>query len=415
MAELGTITVAIEAQTEQLKKGLADAERAVVVASQKIENAQVTVADRISKSWTEFRSKLMVAAAAVEILQKTLTVLSRSAKALSDDSLTLGQKWEEVGNIIQDSNIPVASSMFNVGRELQKLITGEQEYIDLLNQQSAAIEALVAANMKLNATRQQASDIAKALSYQAEMLEAQSEEEKLILKHTREQEALEERIAELFKDQKGAVGSFERARKAALNELIRLQTIEGKRFVQAQEEALAAEEERHRKEMEMIAEREARAIEAERRKAEAAEERARKEAESIRRETEDLQTQLQVLQAEAAGDQLGAQLIELEAKFRRMRETATDDQKKIIDEIEALERQALVAAAPSAAVAADPTAATASIDTAIGGFTLAMASSSQAVQMKTQTNLLTRIADTNAAMSDALSKGGAGESVILAA
>jgi len=415
MAELGTITVAIEAQTEQLKKGLADAERAVVVASQKIENAQVTVAQRISKSWTEFRSKLMIAAAAVEILQKTLTVLSRSAKALGDDSLTLGQKWEEVGNIIQDSNIPVASSMFNVGRELQKLITSEQEYIDLLNQQSAAIEALVTANMNLNATRQQASDITQALSDQAEMLEAQSEEEKLILKHTREQEALEERIAELFKDQHGAVGSFERARKAALNELIRLQTIEGKRFVQAQEEALAAEEERHRKEMEMIAEREARAIEAERRKAEAAEERARKEAESIRRETEDLQTQLQVLQAEAAGDQLGAQLIELEAKFRRMRETATDDQKKIIDEIEALERQALVAAAPSAAVAADPTAATASIDTAIGGFTLAMASSPQAVQMKTQTNLLTRIADTNEAMSDALSKGGAGESVILAA
>ena len=479
MAELGTITVAIEAQTEQLKKGLADAERAVVAASQKMEDAQVTVTEKISKSWTEFRNKIGVVVAAANIAEKAVTTLANVMVIAGKDGASAMEKYNLMLDEVQKAGIPVISQAIGIGTVIRGWLDGSLKALAELNAEMAEFAkttAKVNKAMKFGIAAASLRDEAEAAEKSAAVvlasrnkvrqfeMEQALERENLIARldeKVRASGAVRAEVARAAADRvlaahdevaAAARREFDQNQELAIQSKIdaeneaghqiqlawevarqkRRSREEGVRDLEAEVARLEAEaagtpgvallveegaifnkyrkmanrlEDEKRmailklkgdeekaavevfnKKAELIERLRGLEIEAARHKAEAAEERA----------TEDLQKQLQVLQAEAAGDQLGAQLIELEAKFRRMRETATDDQKKIIDEIETLERQALVsAAAPAAAdiVSADPVAATASMATAIGGFTIATGGSPQVTEIKRSNQLLEKLVE----------------------
>ena len=93
MAEnVGTITVAIEAQTAELQAGLEQAERAVKESAQQMEASQEQLGDRVEQSWTEFASKLGVVMQVAQIAQQAITALGEAAVIMGDKSTSAMEK-----------------------------------------------------------------------------------------------------------------------------------------------------------------------------------------------------------------------------------------------------------------------------------------------------------------------------------
>ena len=117
-ADIGTITVAIEAQTEELTRGLAKAERAVIAAAKNMEGAQANTASLVKKSWTEMASKISVVERVGEIAKQVFDSIDDAVKIMGDDTASAGKKINSMVDMLEGSGIPVVSQFVSIGKTI---------------------------------------------------------------------------------------------------------------------------------------------------------------------------------------------------------------------------------------------------------------------------------------------------------
>ena len=137
---IGTITVAIEAQTDELKSGLASAERAVKDSAKKMEQQTENLAQRAEKSWTEFASKMGVIQQVGAIAQQTWNALDGVLTAVTDSTANASQKMTGAMDAIEQAGIPIVSQFLAIGRGIGDWISGEKQLRMEIDKRTAAIE-----------------------------------------------------------------------------------------------------------------------------------------------------------------------------------------------------------------------------------------------------------------------------------
>ena len=137
---IGTITVAIEAQTDELKAGLASAERAVRDSSKKMEQQTENLAQRAEKSSTEFASKMGVIQQVGAIAQQVWNGLDGVLTAVTDKTANASQKMTGAMDAIEQAGIPVVSQFLAIGRGLSDWISGERQLRQEIDRRNAALE-----------------------------------------------------------------------------------------------------------------------------------------------------------------------------------------------------------------------------------------------------------------------------------
>lgn len=416
---IGTITVAIEAQTADLQAGLQKAEKAVKDAAQKMETQTESLAQRAEKSWTEFASKLGVIQQAAQIASQAMTVLTDATLILGDESASAADKYASILDSIATSGIPVLSQAVQIGTQIRGLLDGSLAELKEINKEIerlAKLQKLLDRQLESAKGLRTMKDSLELMKQQTQQMRVQASGDSWDKLKQKEVDLNNERVR-LAEDLATKVHNTDRKRRedaretadAVLAEFDRQARIQmdfanaaykeearlnGEREV-ALAQRLQKERDAEKAKLDAIAERERKEIESERKRLAAIQERAAAEAQAIRRSTEDLQTQLAVMQAEAAGNELQAQLISIEAQFRRMREGATEEQLALIHQIEAetvAKAQRSQAEAETAPDEDEGGGGTATISTAIGSFTVAAASEA-GNQRKQQIGLLEQIAE----------------------
>ena len=397
--DVGTITVAIEAQTAELQAGLASAERAVKQSAQQMEQQTENLAKRAEKSWTEFASKMGVIQQVGAIAQQTWNALDGVLSAVTDSTANASQKLTGSLDAIEAAGIPIVSQFLAIGRGLHGWISGEKALRKEIDRTTHAIEVRAkAALAAFNARKAQRDELAGmtdtmlALLENEEMLARETTEAgKAQLTQTQQRQSLQEAFEKKMRDLKGKATQAFLAEEAFKFEMA-MGYLDAKhaRELQAAKDRDSANEAAHQNEIERV-----------QKETQAKADAAAREARAIENTTQGLRDTLAQLTAKAAGDEMGAQMIALEAKFRQMREGATEDQLKLINQIEAAEKASLQKGANAGDAAAGSGGTTASVSTAIGSFKLAMGG--DPIQ-KEQTSLLKRIADSNEKVAGALDR-----------
>jgi len=195
---IGTVTVAIEAQTEELTKGLKSAERAVNNAAKKMEQESANLASKAEKSWTEFASKMGVIQQVGAIAQQVWNGLDGVLNAVTDSTANASQKMSGAMDAIEAAGIPVLSQFMAIGRGIGGWISGEKQLRREIDARTAATER--AAKKELEAYnerrkhRLELSEMTDALMQamleEAEMASQTNDRNKLRLKQERERVAL---------------------------------------------------------------------------------------------------------------------------------------------------------------------------------------------------------------------------------
>lgn len=390
MAEnVGTITVAIEAQTAELQAGLQRAERAVKQSAQKMEEQSENLSMKVEKSWTEFASKMGVIQQVGAIAQQAWNALDGVLTAVTDSTANASQKLTGSLDAIEAAGIPIVSQFLAIGRGIYGWISGEKALRREIDRVTSAIERRAKAQreamLKSKSMRDELTEMTSTMLTLLEnevMLSREATEAgKAQIIQDRERQALQEAYdTRLESLKKTATKAF--LAEEAFKFMMAMGYLDAKHATElaAAKERDAANEAAHQAEI-------ARVQEETQAKAEA----AAREAKMIESTTQGLRDTLAQLTARAAGDEIGAQMIALEAKFRKMREGATADQLKLIAQIESKEQEALAKSGSDD----DRRDKTATISTAIGSFTVAMAG--DPVE-KEQVSLLKRIADSNEAV-----------------
>jgi len=400
---IGTVTVAIEAQTEELTKGLKSAERAVNNAAKKIEQESANLASKAEKSWTEFASKMGVIQQVGAIAQQVWNGLDGVLNAVTDSTANASQKMSGAMDAIEAAGIPVLSQFMAIGRGIGTWISGEKELRRAIDARSAATER--AAKKELEAYnerqkhRQELSDMTdalmRAMQEEAEMAQQTNDRDKLRLKQERERVALLE--------------AFE----AKTKEANKSRT----------QEAIDAEKERFDKAFELFRQNQRRELEAfdqaavdkadaeirENNRANAAKKKADEEAAKARLEkTMSLQTKLDIMLAKQSGDEEKARTLAIEARYEAMKKGATEAQLAIINQMQAIEMAGKSTAKTSSEGGGGSV--TASVSTALGSFTIAR----RGVDLQTkQVSLLQRIAQAQEKVADKLTNTTSSQTVTI--
>ena len=398
---IGTITVAIEAQTDELKSGLASAERAVKDSAKKMEQQTENLAQRAEKSWTEFASKMGVIQQVGAIAQQTWNALDGVLTAVTDSTANASQKMTGAMDAVEQAGIPVVSQFLAIGRGIGDWISGEKQLRMEIDKRTAAIERAAKAQMEAYEKRQKqrkeltdsTNEFLKLMEDESEMAGLGSDREKLLLKQQRQQEALLEDFTKkqneaaqnssqdyLDREQEKFDKAFELFREMQMRELQEFDQIEIDKADAAIREAKRAREEKKK---------------------------ADEEAEKAKAEkTLSLQKRLDIMLAKQAGDEEKARTLAIEGRYEAMKKGATEAQLAIINQMQAIE----MAGVSSANQTSEGTGGTITASTAVGGFTIATGRS----EGKKQTSLLQKIADSNQEVADALKKNGTSGEVVVA-
>tara|TARA_R100000655_G_scaffold11743_1_gene26990 strand:+ start:224 stop:1444 length:1221 start_codon:yes stop_codon:yes gene_type:complete len=400
---IGTVTVAIEAQTEELTKGLKSAERAVNNAAKKMEQESANLASKAEKSWTEFASKMGVIQQVGAIAQQVWNGLDGVLNAVTDSTANASQKMSGAMDAIEAAGIPVLSQFMAIGRGIGGWISGEKQLRREIDARTAATER--AAKKELEAYnerrkhRLELSEMTDALMQamleEAEMASQTNDRNKLRLKQERERVALLE--------------AFEAKTKEA-----------NKNRTQ---EAIDAEKERFDKAFELFRQNQRRELEAfdqaavdkadaeirENNRANAAKKKADEEAAKARLEkTMSLQTKLDIMLAKQSGDEEKARTLAIEARYEAMKKGATEAQLAIINQMQAIELAGKSTAKTSSEGGGGSV--TASVSTALGSFTIAR----RGVDLQTkQVSLLQRIAQAQEKVADKLTNTTSSQTVTI--
>ena len=378
---IGKVQIAIEAQTKDLKAGLASAERAVKDSAKNMEKGQKGLTEKISKSWTEASSKLMV-------MQATIDATASSLKAMSDivgiwgeegtsSSVKLGASIQAVG----EAGIPVVSGIAKAGEGLAEIFVQSASAIAKVQ---AELEEFNKGITKLNQerlARAKADELTHLREKQQSALvilrNQLSDEDDLVFQHGVKRAQMREELERGIQDKIVAMGKLGKPaeqmmqEKRIMLELFDFETdLLDKKIQQEQRKKDEARQDQLQKEKE--------AIQA---KAKAEADAQKKIAEN----TQDLQTKLAIMQAKQAGDEDTARELAITSRYEKMKKGATEAQKAILNQMQAIEM------AGSAGASTGGGGTTASISTAIGSFTVAEGSREQ----KKQTSLLEKIARSN--------------------
>ena len=388
---IGTITVAIEAQTGELKSGLASAERAVKDSAKKMEQQTENLAQRAEKSWTEFASKMGVIQQVGAIAQQVWNGLDGVLTAVTDNTKNASQKMTGALDAIEQAGIPVLSQFLAIGRGIGDWISGERQLRKEIEMRTAAIERAAKEQHKQLKIRQQhrqelatfTTELLNQIAGIEELNLQGNDTQRLILTQQRQKMELEEQYNALVKK------AGDKATEAFLAN-------EKHKFDVAMR-YLNQIHHRERDEHQKLLDEKGNADDAYN------EERARK--------TLSLQTQLDIMLAKKAGDEERARIIAIEARYEAMRVNATKAQIKIIDEMEELELAGVETTEKSDTAAVESArSGTITASTAVGGFTIATGRS----ENRKQTSLLEKIADSNQEVADALKKNGTSGEIIVA-
>lgn len=378
---IGTITVAIEAQTDELKSGLASAERAVKDSAKKMEQQTENLAQRAEKSWTEFASKMGVIQQVGSIAQQTWNALDGVLTAVTDSTANASQKMTGALDAIEQAGIPIVSQFLAIGRGIGDWISGEKQLRMEIDKRTAAIERAAKAQMEAYEKRQQqrkeltdsTNEFLKLMEDESEMAGLGSDREKLLLKQQRQQEAL---LADFTKKQK------EVAKNSTEDYLNREQEKFEKAFQLFREMQMRELQEFDQIEIDKAdaAIREAKRAREEKKKADEEAEKAKAE------KTLSLQKRLDIMLAKQAGDEEKARTLAIQGRYEAMKKGATEAQLAIINQMQAIE----MAGVSSGGTTNQATGGgSASISTALGSFTIAR----KGVDLQTkQVSLLQRIA-----------------------
>ena len=411
---IGTITVAIEAQTDQLKRGLQSAESEVKKSAKNMEDATERLAERAEKSWTEFASKMGVIQQVAGIAKNAVKALADSAAILGNESASAAEKYSGVLNTIRDSGIPILSEAVSIGQSLRDVFDGttqelakwadELERINKMNEQVSLVLQIAEYNKSLK-------DVVRDEQTRTRLLKEQGESmTKFVDAHRLRARQLQRKFDAEIESMKGVQGegakdfAKRRDQSRALHKQILAEMFERARFADKQAndawwETVMAK----RSQIEKVAEMEEQARRA---KEKADEESAKRAADK----TLDLETRLSIMRAKAEGDEEKAKTLAIEARYKRMAQGATKAQLAIISQMQAIEMAGSVASGGGTSVASGG--GTSSISTAAGSFTVATGGRSET---KKQTSLLRRIADSNEKVVEQLTKGGSSGATIIVA
>lgn len=370
---IGKVQIAIEAQTKDLKAGLASAERAVKDSAKKMEKTTESLGQKAEKSWTEFASKMGVVQQIGAIAQQAWNALDGVLSAVTDSSANASQKLTGAMDAIEQAGVPVVSQFLAIGRGIHGWISGEKKLREevakrVAQQERVAKKQIASFNERLEkrkALTESTDAFVKALKDEAEMAGLATDREKLLLQQQRDRHLLNENFNNQMKlASKNATEQFINEEKRKFAEAEKL-------FRQKQERELKAFDE-----------------------AQAGTPKEEKEIdeETIRAKTQELEIQLKILEAKKRGDETEARRIAIVAKFDKMKLNATKEQIKLLEQMQAIELENIKTKKEGSAIASSGSGGTtASISTAIGSFTVAEGSREQ----KKQTSLLEKIARSN--------------------
>lgn len=403
---IGTITVAIEAQTEDLKKGLASAEKAVKDSAKKMEQATDGLAEKAEKSWTEFASKLGVIQQVAGIAEQAVNALAEAMVILGDDSKTAGEKYNAILDSIRDSGIPVLSQAVSIGRTMTDVFDGTAKELAELNEELERQQKIQEKiDLVLNMAKYQKSlkDILSDEQLRTKNLKKQEEsltvaqdafklqERALRRKFEAELEGMKASSRESAKDFDKRRANARELHEQIIEELRKQAKFADEKTRKQWHDGLVAKRQELAKKAEMEEE------------ARLAKEKADTEsAKRVAEKTMKLENQLAIMRAKQEGDEEKARTLAIEARYKAMKVGATKAQQAIINQMQAIEMASVGGSGVVSAGGGGGRGGTATFSTAIGGFTVG----SGAMERKKQTGLLTRIANATEKISTQTSGSG---------
>ena len=399
---IGKIVVSIEAEVAELRKGLSQAEAAFKQTAARLEGQQAKLGKSFKQSWVELSSKISVYTTAARVATSAMQGLKDAMAVWGEEGSSAAEKVG--GSILAFGNagIPIVSDLIKVAEGLAGL------FIDVAGAEREAAEA----QKQLATTTQNINKIMGDKSVVASM-ERRLEVQKQLT-----------RIAslEVLPTESGKMEAAQRRRgiqRLQLETQLQKQIDSMKRDLEKEAAQRAAQEtlqyfdyetqqklDRLGLEIEKQAAMEKKAredrAEAEKKQAEKIAQEKINDAKRVADKTLDLETQLNIMLAKQAGDEEKARVLAIESRYRKMKEGATDAQKAIIEQMQAVELGG----------AGGDDSGTASISTAVGSFTVA---SGELVETKKQTGLLHRIAESNERVAHAITTSGTNSGIVIPA
>jgi hypothetical protein len=396
MAEsIGKITVSIEAQTAELQSGLQKAEQAVKKSADKMAEGQQSLGKKISGSWTEMSSKLMVMQATIDATASALQAMGDIVGIWGEEGISSSVKLGASIQTVGEAGIPVVSGIAKVGEGLAEIFVQSASKIAEVQAQLEQFNEGIAKLGVQRRAREKADELTHLRERQQSALailrNQLSGEEDLILQHGEKRKQMREELERGIQAKINALGQLgEPARqmmqeKESMLELFDLESqLLHKKILQEQQLKDEARNAELQKEKDAIL----------------AKAKAEADAQKkIANKTMDLQTKLSIMQAKQAGNEDKARELAIASRYEKMKQGATEAQKLIIDQMQAIEMASGGAEATTAGGGG-----TANISTAIGSFTVA----SGRMETKKQTSLLKRIADSNEKVAEAVTNNNNG-------
>jgi len=399
---IGKIVVSIEAEVAELRKGLSQAEAAFKQTAARLEGQQAKLGKSFKQSWVELSSKISVYTTAARVATSAMQGLKDAMVVWGEEGSSAAEKVG--GSILAFGNagIPIVSDLIKVAEGLAGL------FIDVAGAEREAAEA----QRQLATTTQNINKIMGDKSVVASMERRLAVQKQLT------------RIAslEVMPTESGKMEAAQRRRgiqRLQLETQLQKQIDSMKRDLEKEAAQRAAQEtlqyfdyetqqklDRLGLEIEKKAAMEKKAredkAEAEKKQAEKIAQEKINDAKRVADKTLDLETQLNIMLAKQAGDEEKARVLAIESRYRKMKEGATDAQKAIIEQMQAVELGG----------AGGDDSGTASISTAVGSFTVA---SGELVETKKQTGLLHRIAESNEKVAHAITTSGTNSGIVIPA
>tara|TARA_R100001594_G_scaffold150505_2_gene212031 strand:- start:9520 stop:10719 length:1200 start_codon:yes stop_codon:yes gene_type:complete len=385
---IGTITVAIEAQTQALEESLMRAEQVLVQSAKRMEAQQQGLGNMFKASWVEIASKITVATTALSVAEGAVKGLSGAMDVFGEEGTSSAEK---VGGAIMafgNAGIPIVSQLIGVAEGLAEVFVRSGEQIAEVTRMMEEHQAGVRRTESRQRQEAMADDLSAFVDNMAARVDIEKSEgdkaQQLHIARAQERFNLERDIQKRIKTLTGEEGmdaDSVRQMQDAKDRALELHDEETRLLQQRLADEIQKENANNEEKLRL-----ARQL---------AQEKAQAEADA----TKDLQTQLAIMQAKASGDEEKARTLAINARYEAMKKGATDAQKAIIEAMQAIELEGM--GGSSAAPAAKSTSrGTSSVSTALGSMTIAK----QGMEQKKQTSILERIAKSSATVASEITK-----------
>lgn len=125
--EVAKISVGIEAKVDGLAADMKKAESTVKNGAKNIEKSVESAASKMERSWTEAFSKIGVIMQVADMAKRAVDALTGAFRKLTEDGVGAGQRVSGALKAIEDAGIPVISQGLAIGRALRDQLDGTAE------------------------------------------------------------------------------------------------------------------------------------------------------------------------------------------------------------------------------------------------------------------------------------------------